>query len=306
MIILSTSKENSTVFQYLAYGLGIHSQLRLFELPVSDVKQDVTIRVGTVDPAPGEDGAPYPYLMLTQREAIFAIEGIGRFKVSEGSHIVVDPQPGGDSGLLQRYLIGAAMALVLYQRQRLVLHASAVSVGGQGIVFLGASGAGKSTIAAACLARGHLLLADDVTAVDVNPGISWLDPGFPHIKLSNDATGLLASNPAQIEFMIMAEDKASFHVNQPISRQAIALKRIYILLPDDPVGFDRLSSKQALVELVRYSIPPSMVRLDSANHFQRCVNLVNNIQVYLLHRPAALTSLPELIEMIEADCVRKI
>jgi HPr kinase/phosphorylase len=51
---------------------------------------------------------------------------------------------------------------------RLYLHASAVSLDGNGVLICGASGTGKSTLALQLMALGAELIADD--------GI-WIDPG---------------------------------------------------------------------------------------------------------------------------------
>ncbi|MEM7236630.1 MAG: serine kinase [Pseudomonadota bacterium] len=46
-----------------------------------------------------------------------------------------------------------------------LFHASAVDIGGQGVLILGQAGAGKSTLALELLSRGAALVADDQTRV---------------------------------------------------------------------------------------------------------------------------------------------
>jgi len=50
-----------------------------------------------------------------------------------------------------------------------VLHATAVAVGGRGLLILGRSGAGKSSLALQLIALGARLVADDRTRVTLGP-----------------------------------------------------------------------------------------------------------------------------------------
>lgn len=61
--------------------------------------------------------------------------------------------------LIQNELLG----LILYQRDHLVLRASAVSVDGAAAIFIGQRGVGKSTTAAAFDREGYAVLEDDVS-----------------------------------------------------------------------------------------------------------------------------------------------
>ncbi len=62
------------------------------------------------------------------------------------------------------------LPLILQLEGRECLHASAVRTGRGVVAFCGASGAGKSTIAAGLNRRGFPPWADDVVVVDVEPG----------------------------------------------------------------------------------------------------------------------------------------
>lgn len=292
------------MYSYQAYGLGICSELRLFDLPVQkDVKKDVVINIDVVGVIPQKDDSAYPYDSLTSQEAIFSINGVGRFQVLAGCRITVDPAPTSDPWQPQRYLLGLAMAILLYQRQRLVLHASAISMNGQGIAFLGDSGAGKSSIAGAFLARGHKLVVDDVTSIDLNSGTAWIDPGFPYIKLGNEVKNTIALNPEQLEYMDFVDEKVSYRIDHLASDGRVPLRRIYVIIPGKEVGFECFNSQQALFELMRYSIPVRLIKLNHAAHFERCVELVNCVQVCGLKRPESLSQLSQLVDLVEKNVI---
>jgi len=70
--------------------------------------------------------------------------------------------------ILESYLCAAVPKLLTLGGET-VLHASAVRVGAETIAFLGASGAGKTTTAAAFGALGHQVLAEDMLLLRAQP-----------------------------------------------------------------------------------------------------------------------------------------
>jgi len=287
------------MFSYSAYGLGIHSQLRLFQLPVQDVGLDVTIYLGPIALDSKSGPFPDPYLKLIRDEAVFAIPSVAKYQVRSGSEIVVDPETGGDDKLVQGYLVGAAMAILLNQRGRLVLHASAVKIHGCGIAFLGASGVGKSSTAASLLMRGHTLLVDDIAAIEFNSQKPVIYPGFPQLKLAEEAAQSIHAGDLQLQYMDELDEKHNYRLTQNSTGDPIEIKRIYILSEGSSIEIQELSAQQAVVEMVRYSMPTSMVKLDMAGHFDKCVKLAGLIESYQLIRPLSLKMLPMVAETIE-------
>ena len=107
--------------------------------------------------------------------------------------------PGGDERLAPLVVAAGAMACVLTLAGHLVLHASAVEVGGRAVAFVGGSGTGKSTLAAAACAGGARHLTDDALRLEAGSGRAWCYPGTRSIRLRPDAACLarrLAVEPA--------------------------------------------------------------------------------------------------------------
>lgn len=74
--------------------------------------------------------------------------------------------PTAPTGLIAILIAGTVIAYLLSEDGRLVLHASAVEVGGKALAFVGQSGQGKTTMATLLCAEGHPLIADDLLPVD--------------------------------------------------------------------------------------------------------------------------------------------
>jgi hypothetical protein len=93
------------------------------------------------------------------------------------------------------YLVGAGFALLLRLRGAACVHASAVSTGfnrgDRAIAIVGASGSGKSTIAAALIRRGATLIAEDVLPLTMREGRILAIPAYAGIRLWPEAVALL-------------------------------------------------------------------------------------------------------------------
>jgi hypothetical protein len=100
----------------------------------------------------------------------FTAPGVAAYRCTHRS-IAVTPRPDADPLLVEALLIATALPALLWMGGAFVLHAAAVVPGGEhhaqlsGLAIAGASGSGKSRLAAALIANGGALLADDSVAV---------------------------------------------------------------------------------------------------------------------------------------------
>jgi len=134
-------------------------------------------------------------------EAGWAMGGAGiRLRYSEGATFWINasfdtiwmqyhPPLSADDAAY--FLLEPVLAFVLRRRGVLALHASAVAFGGTAVVFCGPAGAGKSTAAAACVAAGAEVLADDLVAV-TELGQTWqAHPGVRSIRLWDEGASAI-------------------------------------------------------------------------------------------------------------------
>lgn len=73
--------------------------------------------------------------------------------------------PGWEHAAPARSLLGA----MLRSNHRHLVHGAAIGVNGAGALLVGHGGAGKSSTALTCFARGHAFMGDDYCAVSINP-----------------------------------------------------------------------------------------------------------------------------------------
>lgn len=125
-------------------------------------------------------------------QALFHMPGLLRLQISWGRQVTYQLAPAADADDLQVFVWGAALPMLLHQRKARVVRGTAVQVHGTAIVLLGASGAGKSTVAAALLQEGATLVSDGWVVLDADEsGAVRARPGPPTLRLFRDAAKAL-------------------------------------------------------------------------------------------------------------------
>jgi hypothetical protein len=298
------------MLSYVAYGLSIHSVLPLPELVAREGPGDVVIRWGDGNRLPLEtsaEGQAGSYFRATARETYLFWEDMGAFSVRDGREIVIDPAPGVEERELRLVILGAALGALLRQRGYLVLHASAVAIAGGVIAFLGMHGAGKSTTAAALHTRGHRVVADDVTAIEVGTDRSLVVPGFPQLKLWPEAATALGEDMQTLHLLHPRLKKRARRVVDGFVSTPLPLRFIYVLAEGETQNIKPLRPQEALVELVRHSNGSQLYgsqliqSVGASSHFFQCARVVNNVRIRSLSRPRSLPALSDLARLVEED-----
>jgi hypothetical protein len=187
------------------------------------------------------------------------------------------------------------------------LHASAVALDGGAVAFLGGPGWGKSTLAAALYARGHGILADDVTAVDADAGSPMVFPGFPQLKLWPEAAAALGDAPETLPRIHPMLEKRARPAGRGFPEAPLPLRRIHVLARGPAHEIEPLRPQEALLELVRHSYCARLLQaLDARRHFLHCARLANCVPVCRLKGERSLSALPDLAHLVEEDLGRTV
>ena len=286
------------MYSYMAYGLGIHSDLPLPEFMIAKVDSDVIISIKNPDDLPPEIKGEGSFVNMNYVSTTISIAMVGTFLVREGHEIIIYPTPGADMRIIRRYLTGTIMAILLYQRGFLVLHASTVNMNGGAIAFMGWSGAGKSSIAAALYTCGYNIISDDVCAVELADKSAKVYPAFPRLKLSVETAKAVGVDITSLIPIYLDNDR-SYPLDDGFTQKPVELSKIFVLKEDPENGIDRLQRQDAVIELIRHSLPPRLGQPDTPEHFKMCVQLVKLVPIYQLRRSSAIQTLPDLARMVE-------
>jgi hypothetical protein len=236
--------------------------------------------------------------------------GVGAFLTRATHTIVVEPAPGVSMPLLNLPLLGPVIARLLHLRGMLVLHASAVDVGGRGAVFLGAKGAGKSTTVAAFVGAGHRLLTDDVLAIRFSDAEEpCIVPGFPQLKLSEDAAnrfvshGAVAMPPPVPDF-----PKQQRRLTGLFSQTPVAPSCIYVLARGSTPRIGPLPAQDALGALLSFSFASlfhrrygQLGKVEASRHLMQSAALAGSVRIARLELPRGLDRLDEIVRLVADD-----
>lgn len=296
---------------YRAFGMIIRSELPLPELELAPdgAEPDLRIRLRAIDrDITSATRSTYAY---GPDEQFLHWPTVGSFLISGAATIDIDPADGASDGLIRLPLLGPVMALLMHQRERLVLHASAVRVSGRLVVFAGDKGAGKSTTTAAAVERGHALFTDDLLPITIEPdGRALAYAGFPSLKLVNDCAPLFSLQGAnELAAPVDGFPKRIRRLSQPFLSAADSPARIYILERSDGARAAPLPQAEALRAVMRFAYVPLFqskpwTPAETRRHFSQCAALAAATPVRRLETPSDLGRLQEIIDCVEDDLAR--
>jgi energy-coupling factor transporter ATP-binding protein EcfA2 len=284
------------MYTYRTYQLNIHSEIPLRALTFAEGEPDVLVVLANpkdLDSLKSNGGHHF----------VGAVEGVATFAVFEGRKIIVDPLPGVDDGLLNTFIIGPILAVLLRQRGLLVLHGSSVVVEDGAIAFLGNSGAGKSTLAQAFHRQGHPVLTDDVMVVQLDGDCPMVLPGYPLIKLWPESATAMGYSPDSLPCIHGFSTKRSHQLTDGFGQNAFPLQRIYILDQGNEHRITNLNASDACLALLSHS-RASMLLTHSEfrkKNFRQCTWVAQHVPMARFERKPALDELSELIKLVEAD-----
>ncbi len=293
------------LYHYSAYGLRFQSSFPIPELMVVDgtANPDVVIRYGNVSLPEALVDRAGTY-SGTEETAIITWPNFGAFQVQGGCEITVDAVSGANMNAMRVPLLGSVLGVLLHQRGLFTLHASAVSVDGEVVAFVGAKGAGKSTIAAALHRAGHTLFVDDILAIDRQEGGRlYVYSGFPQLKLWPASMSALDHDPENLAELHPDYKKRGFRPTRGFEMSLLPVSRIYVLEEGPAVACELLSSREAFMQLVAHSYAARFIGKHGAGpgHFQQCQELAKQLPVYTLKRPHDLAQLDATIALIENE-----
>lgn len=283
-------------YKYFGFGLCIQSQMEFPEfLPSSFEQEDIRIIIGRI-PQKFDTYPDYNIVFSDVSEEIYYlnIPGVARYFVTNGKLVIIDPYSNSEEKTIRMFFLSSVMAALLVQRNQILLHASAIIHNDKLVLFIGSSGAGKSSIAAEMTKRGYSLFSDDICVL--NTGTDDDKPmtvyaSYPMMKLWKKTIHALEDNRFSTSHKIRPNaDKFGYFFHDIFKTKPLPVKKIFLLNPNpEQKGYEskKISGIEAFEWLSKNTYRAQFI-LDNkiqAIHFESISQLIRKTEMLMISRP---------------------
>jgi hypothetical protein len=206
------------------------------------------------------------------------------------------------------YLLGPVLGLVLRLRGVICLHASAVAFENRSVAFVGATGTGKSTTAAALARQGHAVLSDDIVALAENAGMFNVMPGYPYLCLWPESVKMLEHSLEALPRIVPEGEKRRLAFGDKegqFEKRPLRLGAIYFLgehRPDPAPYVEAIRPQAALLSLVADTYANKILdRTLRAEEFAVLSRLVETTPIRRVFPRSDLSQIGDLCRVIRED-----
>lgn len=159
----------------------------------------------------GDEPGPVMACARSDQKYLLRFPDLADFEIDfEARRIQSSADADGQESSLAHLLLDQVLPRILSHLGRPVFHASSILMSdGRAIAFLGATGAGKSTLASAFYRAGSAVLSDDCLLLEVeqNNGRLRATAPYPSLRLWQDSINHLFTDPKQFSEVAHFTDK---------------------------------------------------------------------------------------------------
>jgi hypothetical protein len=218
------------------------------------------------------------------------VAGVGDFFGFHGRLLKILLDPDADPDWVNLYLRGQVLVALLHQRKIISFHASSFIFSGRGVMLLGETGAGKTSLMVAFALAGAGFLSDDLTPVVFRDNAPHLWSLNRKVKLRSDAIAQLNLNDEKLTDAESGTGKKYFR----IEKSAEEYQRLEIILKietgevDKPVFRELIAAEKFTLlrsEVCSWEILAGMPETEAA-YLQQLVKIIEKVHFVKVIRPA--------------------
>lgn len=295
-------------YYYNVYGINVKSEILIPELTELDISKrediDVIIKYNEMNSKIKEEINNGEVAGYKNDDMWIYIKNVATYHIYNGNTVNVEPCENADNKMINIYIIGSVLGMILIQRNTVAIHGGGIVINNKGYVLTGHKGAGKSTLTTALRKKGYTFIADDVCSIK-NGIVNKISPGFGYQKLCEDAMLKLEYDVSKykqfrsdsiLKYIVPAHDKFIDYEVDFAGIFEICVDDVDEVKIEEIKGtkkIDSLISNIFRIEMIYYAGGINPV------YFKKCVDIAKSIKYYKLTRPKDVFSVNEQIEVIE-------
>lgn len=223
---------------------------------------------------------------------LLKVPGVADFYVAEGRLVEYMCHPGADREWVRLYLEGVVLVALLHQRNIISFHASSFVSEGRGVMILGETGAGKSSLTLSFALNGAGFLTDDLTPVVFSGEQPCVMPLNRRMKIRSATAAELGLEPERLtdaesgtgkkymETLPAAEGKHPVGIILKIEAGNVTEP-----LFEEPAPAEKFSLLRS--EVCSWEILAGMPETEAA-YLQQILDIIQKVKIYRVTRPAEI------------------
>jgi hypothetical protein len=259
------------------------------DVALEDVKirSDISVR-GINDIRFSDEGVE-----VNDKEYLLKVPGVGSFYACDGKIVEYSAEEGADPEWLQLYLNNQVLVALLHQRKIISFHASSFIYGGQGVMILGETGAGKTSMTVAFAINGAGFMSDDLTPVVLRENVPLIWSLNRKVKLRADSIEQLDIFRGNLSEAESGTGKKYLHIDKGSDEyhRLDVIVKIEAGNVDEPAFMTlALADRFALLrsEVCSWEILAGMPETEAA-YLQQLVQILKKVHFVKVVRPAMIT-----------------
>ena len=329
---LRTKQGSNTRHHYTLYGVNVRSSfpfsvcprsqasehqlsVDLFANRLADQERLRFNRIFFTSPDLNGLGKAISRVMIAPGTNQFLIEitDTTDFIIDDQTILVYPHHTSVENRLIEMLLLSTVLPYWLETQGYLSLHSAAVSWNDQAILIMGDSHSGKSSLCAALVNQGLLLVSDDVCVIGINDQQFILYPAYPMMRLWPDTANSISNNIDRFANVCSTTSKKIVPVGDgwgAYNSKPCLLKNIYFPVRrqeggNNKVTFSDIRPADALFRLLEHS-PVGKLMSKTDKQTQRISQfsaIIEYTNIRLIEYPSSYDQLPDVARALINDVV---
>jgi hypothetical protein len=245
--------------------------------------------------------------LITSGEYRLRVPEVGHFHVRDGREIQVSLVPAAGPAKVRPWLLGPVWGALCYQRGFFMVHASAVRIDNEAVLFCGRAGRGKSTLAAQLGTRGYSLVSDDLCRLDLPAQCApVVYPSPPRMKLWSDALRELGWTNRELAPDHLHDGKFHLSLAGPGFAQPLPVRAAYLLAWGElsVCELHGLSALRAFLAAAAWRMR-LLKSMDCVGlHSSRCMEFLRHVPLSELTRPRDFAASSATLDFLDSHWSR--